>query len=43
MMPYATQENFNIEEVFQIKFYEGFPTVKEQTNWKKLFELFESE
>ena len=43
MMPYATQENFNLEEVFQIKFYEGFPTVKEQTNWKKLFELFESE
>jgi len=43
MMPYANQENFNLEEVFQIKFYEGFPLVKEQTNWKKLFELFESE
>ncbi len=43
LVPSATQDKFKIEMLSEIKRYKGLPEVAQQTDWKKLFCLFEGE
>lgn len=41
--PYATQEDFRIENLMEIPLYKGLPQLNESANWKQLFILFQGE
>jgi uncharacterized protein (TIGR00661 family) len=43
LLPFAKQDDFSIELLKTVDFYPGFPKAKENIDWKKLFDLFESE
>ncbi len=43
IVPYAKQEKFVIENLFEIDLYRGLNTFKYDLDWKKLFLLFERE
>jgi uncharacterized protein (TIGR00661 family) len=40
LVPYATQENFRIEDLSKIALYKGLPQLDSVANWEKLFEVF---
>ena len=39
--PYAKQDNFEIEDLKDIKLYQGLPKLEKEIHWKQLFILFE--
>lgn len=41
LIPYATQEDFCIENVAKIDTFKGFPKVQSKIDWENLFEVFE--
>ncbi|MDI1316293.1 glycosyltransferase [Flavobacterium sp.] len=41
--PYARQEDFKIEDLKDVKLYQGLPQVKKDLHWKQLLILFEGE
>lgn len=43
LAPFATQDNFRIENLLEIQLYRGLPQSKNEVNWKNLFILFERE
>ena len=40
-VPYAKQDNFKIEDLEDVKLYQGLPQLKKEIHWKQLFILFE--
>jgi UDP-N-acetylglucosamine:LPS N-acetylglucosamine transferase len=40
LVPYATQDNFKIENLSQIANYKGLPKIDSCINWGHLFEVF---
>lgn len=43
LLPYASQDDFKIENLLEVDSYCGLPHIKEENNWKQLLILFESE
>lgn len=43
LLPYASQDDFKIENLLEVESYSGLPDIKEENNWKQLLILFESE
>lgn len=43
LAPYAKQEDFEIENLKDIKLYQGLPQLEKQIHWKQLLILFEGE
>jgi uncharacterized protein (TIGR00661 family) len=43
LVPFAKQEDFRIENLMEIDFYQGLPTFESDVHWKNLFCIFESE
>ena len=43
LVPYAKQDNFNIEDLADVKLYQGLPQFKKDINWNELLMLFERE
>lgn len=41
IMPYANQDDFKIEKLYEIDLHSGFSRIDEDTNWKQLFTLFD--
>ncbi|MCF6131157.1 glycosyltransferase [Flavobacterium wongokense] len=41
--PYAKQDDFKIEDLVDIKLYQGLPQLKKEIHWKQLLILFEGE
>ena len=41
LVPYATQDNFRMEDIEQIKNYRGLPRLDNSIDWQKLFQVFE--
>jgi uncharacterized protein (TIGR00661 family) len=41
LIPYATQDDFKIENLLQIANYKGLPKINSCINWGSLFEVFE--
>ena len=39
-VPYAKQDNFKIEDLEDVKLYQGLPQLKKEIDWKQLFILF---
>ncbi len=39
--PFASQENFKMEDILEIKNYKGFPSFDTPIDWTSLFEIFE--
>lgn len=39
--PYATQTEFNIEQLKELENYSGLPDIRTKTDWRTLFRLFE--
>ena len=42
LVPYAEQEDFKIEHLFEIEQYKGLPQIETVLNWKSLFQVFEA-
>jgi uncharacterized protein (TIGR00661 family) len=42
LVPYATQENFKIENLSQIEQFKGLPQLDSTPNWEALFKIFQS-
>jgi uncharacterized protein (TIGR00661 family) len=42
-VPYAKQDNFKIEDLEDVKLYQGLPQLKKDIDWKQLLMLFKSE
>lgn len=42
-IPYATQDDFIIENLLEVKFYGSLPQLKKKIDWKQLLVLFQSE
>ncbi|MGV3695758.1 glycosyltransferase [Flavobacterium sp.] len=42
-VPYAKQEDFKIEDLEDVKLYQGLPQLKKDIHWKQLLILFEGE
>jgi uncharacterized protein (TIGR00661 family) len=40
LVPYATQENFKIEDLSRIDHYKGLPHLDSTMNWEELFKVF---
>ena len=43
LVPFANQDNFRIENLFEVPLYKGLPQSKNEINWEQLFLLFKSE
>jgi hypothetical protein len=41
LVPYATQDDFKIEDLQEIQKYKGLPYLEAEINWSKLFQIFE--
>lgn len=41
LIPYATQDDFKIKNIFEIQNYKGFPHFENTIDWKQLFLLFD--
>ena len=41
LVPYASQENFRIENLLEIDIFKGLPTMENEIHWKNLFCIFE--
>ena len=39
-LPFAKQDDFNIENLVEVQLYQGLPQLRKDINWKELFELF---
>ena len=42
-VPYAKQDDFKIENLFEVQLYQGLPQLRKEIDWKQLLELFERE
>jgi uncharacterized protein (TIGR00661 family) len=42
-VPYAKQDDFKIEDLADVKLYQGLPQLKKEVHWKQLLILFEGE
>lgn len=42
-IPYAKQDDFIIDNLLEVKLYDGLPKLKKEINWKQLLVLFECE
>lgn len=42
-VPYAKQDNFKIEDLKDVRLYQGLPQLKKEIHWKQLLILFEGE
>lgn len=42
-IPYAKQDDFIIDNLLEVKLYDGLPELKKEINWKQLLVLFECE
>ncbi|AOW09067.1 glycosyltransferase family protein [Flavobacterium gilvum] len=40
LVPYATQENFRIEDLSKIEDFKGLPAIESTVNWEELFKIF---
>jgi uncharacterized protein (TIGR00661 family) len=40
LVPYATQENFKIEDLSKIELFKGLPELDTTVNWEELFKVF---
>lgn len=43
LVPYAKQDDFKIEDLEDVKLYQGLPQLKKDIHWKQLLILFEGE
>ena len=43
LVPFASQDDFRIENLLEIQLYKGLPQSKNEIDWKQLFLLFKSE
>ncbi len=43
LVPFANQDDFKIENLYEIPLYKGLPQSKNEIDWKQLFLLFKSE
>jgi uncharacterized protein (TIGR00661 family) len=41
LVPFASQDDFSMENILEIQNYQGLPLFENATDWKELFEVFE--